>query len=376
MTDPAPNACIIAALAEQAGGERRVALTPDMAAKYRQDGHRPMLEAGAGGKTGFVDDAYQQAGAELVQRGEVLAQADILLCAAPLSPEDIAAMKPGAALVGLLAPHQAEPLIAAAKQANIAAFALENLPRISRAQPMDVLSSQANLAGYRAVIEGQALLSRIMPMMMTAAGTIAAAKVLVLGAGVAGLQAIATAKRLGARVLASDVRAEVAEQVESLGARFLAVEGEEGEGEGKGGYAATTSADYQRRQKTMLMEVLKEQDLVICTALIPGKPAPELLSAEMVKIMPAGSVIVDMAGAQGGNCALSKPGEVIEAGDITIAAPLDLISGAAYDASSLLARNFYAFMDYLLKAGGVENFPADDEILSATLLVPAKKSGD
>ncbi len=364
---------ILAGLAEQAEDERRVALTPESAAKFKALGLAVQLEKGAGKKAGFADDEYRAAGVEFSSRASLFKNADIILCVAPPPPDEAAQMKKGAALIGLLDPNRSKTLAAAAQKAGVIALALELLPRISRAQSMDALSSQANLSGYRAVLEAAALFARAMPMMMTAAGTIAAARVFVMGAGVAGLQAIATAKRLGARVSATDVRPEAREQVESLGADFVMVESEES-GAGEGGYAKEVSQEYRRRQSALIAETVPQQDIIICTALIPGRPAPELVSADMVRSLKAGSIIIDMAAREGGNCALSKPGELVYENGAAIFAPLDLPSRLAHDASAFYARNLYNFVAAFC-ADGQPDFTADDEILAACALVhPQQKT--
>ena len=293
----------------QPEAERRTALVPDLVAKFAALGFDVAIEQGAGAGAGFADAAFEAAGAALGDGAELARAADIVLTLRPPSADLIGQMKQGAVLIGLLEPYGDGAAVPNYARAGISAFAMELMPRITRAQSMDVLSSQSNLAGYKAVIDGVALFDRAMPMMMTAAGTIAPARVFVMGAGVAGLQAIATAKRLGAIVSATDVRAAAKEQVESLGGKFVMVEDDEtAEAETAAGYAREMSADYQRRQQQLIEETIASQDIVICTALIPGRAAPRLVSADMVRAMKPGSIIVDLAVEQGGNCELSQTG--------------------------------------------------------------------
>jgi NAD(P) transhydrogenase subunit alpha len=284
--------------------------------------------------------------------------------------DELALMKPGAALIALLAPYAAKAEAAAYAGRNIQAFAMELVPRITRAQSMDVLSSQANLAGYKAVLDAAAEFGRALPMMMTAAGTIAPARVLVLGVGVAGLQAIATARRLGAIVSATDVRPATKEQVESLGASFVAVINDEfKQAQTAGGYAKEMSDDYKRQQQALMAETIKKQDIAICTALIPGRPAPVLITEEMVKTMKPGSVIVDLAVEQGGNCPLSEAGRVVVKHGVTLVGHRNVPSRVAVDASALYARNLLAFLTPLIdKETKALKIDRDDEIVNATLL--------
>ena len=285
------------------------------------------------------------------------------------SDAEIAALKAGAIVIGLLNPHNDKPLLAALARQKTSAFTMEFVPRITRAQVMDALSSQANLAGYRAVIEGAQAYGRAMPMMMTAAGTVAAAKVFVMGVGVAGLQAIATARRLGAVVTATDVRPATKEQVESLGAKFIAVENEEFKAaETAGGYAKEMSADYQAAQAALVSEHIKKQDIVITTALIPGRAAPKLVSAEQVASMKPGSVLVDLAVEQGGNVAGAKLDQIVDAGGVKIVGYTNLAGRIAADASNLYARNLLAFAGLLVNKDGALAPDLEDEILKAALL--------
>ncbi len=352
----------LAVCKETARHESRVAATPDTVARYIKLGFHVTVESGAGKAAGFEDTAYREAGAEIAADApSAVAGADILLAVAPPASEALQVLASGAALVGMLSPHN-NPDIAVYEEAGAHAFALEKLPRISRAQSMDVLSSQSNLAGYRAVIDAFAEAGKVAPMMMTAAGTIAPARVLILGAGVAGLQAIATAKRLGAIVSAFDVRAAAREQVESLGGKFIEVPAEDS-GEGQGGYAREMSDAYKQKQAELLFETLKKQDIVITTALIPGKPAPNLISKEMVEAMKPGAVIVDLATVAGGNCALSKPDKIVTHKGVKIVGHSNLASRVAPDASALYARNLYHFVSTLLVKDGAISIAWSDELV-------------
>ena len=361
----------IAVTSEQRAGERRVAVTPDSVKKLIALGAEVAVEAGAG-EGAFIPDAdFAAAGAKVAaSAAEALAGADILFKVRGPSEAEIAALKPGAVVVGLLSPHSNGPLLEALAKQGVSAFAMELVPRISRAQGMDALSSQANLAGYRAVIEAAAAYGRAMPMMMTAAGTVAPAKVFVMGVGVAGLQAIATARRLGAVVTATDVRPATKEQVESLGAKFIAVEDEEFKAaETTGGYAKEMSDAYRHKQADLISAHIVKQDIVVATALVPGKPAPRLVSAEHLALMKPGSVLVDMAVEQGGNVEGSKAGEaVVVAHGVKILGFADLPGRLAADASSLYARNLLAFTSLLLAKDGALAPNFDDEILKAALV--------
>jgi len=357
--------------------ERRVAATPDTVKKLIGLGAEVAVEAGAGLASRLTDEAYQAAGAKIVtDLSALLNDADVVLkVQRPLlgedgQPDELSPMKRGALLIAALSPYTDPDAIQRYAQAGITAMAMEFVPRITRAQSMDILSSQSNLAGYRAVLEAAYIYDRAMPMMMTAAGTIAPARVLVLGAGVAGLQAIATAKRLGAIVSATDVRPVAKEQVESLGGKFVMVESEETAGaETSGGYAKEMSEDYKRRQAELVAETLKKQDIAICTALIPGRKAPTLINDEMVYSMRPGSVIVDLAAEQGGNCTLSVPGEVVEVNGVSIIGHYNVPSRLSTDASGLYAKNLLNFLTPLVdeqnKALAVN---WDDEIVAATVL--------
>ncbi len=358
-------ATMIAVAREEAPGERRVALTPETARKLVAAGARVRVQPGLGGRAHFPDEAYAEAGAELAE-GDVLEGADVVLCVQAPSPVRIARMKRGAVLVGGLQP-EAEPARAQAiRDAGVVAFPLERLPRTTRAQSMDILSSQAGIAGYKAVLIAAQLAPRYFPMLTTAAGTIRPSRVLVVGAGVAGLQAVATARRLGAQVECFDVRPETREQIESLGARFLDL-GVSAAGEG--GYARALSDEERALQQQRLAEHLKGVDAIVCTAAVPGRPAPKIVSAAMVEGMKPGSVIVDLAAETGGNCELTRPGETIVHGDVTIAGPLDLASQGALNASEMYARNLYNFVSLLLRDGALA-FDWDDELLARTVWPP------
>jgi NAD(P) transhydrogenase subunit alpha len=357
-------AVIVGVARETAPGEKRVALTPETCRKFVAAGARVRVEAGLGRGAHVPDEAYRDAGAELVPDAQAaLADADVVLCVQPPTSEGLARLKQHAVLVGLLQP-QADPARAEALAARgIVAFPLERLPRTTRAQAMDVLSSQAGMAGYKAVLEAAMLAPRFFPMLTTAAGTIRPSKVLVVGAGVAGLQAIATARRLGAQVEGFDVRPETREQIESLGARFLDL-GVSAAGEG--GYARALTEDERAEQQRRLGEHLKNVDVVVCTAAVPGRPAPKILSAAMVAGMRPGSVIVDLAAETGGNCELTRPGETYEHAGVTLAGPLGLASRGALHASEMYARNLWNFAALLLRDGALA-FDWNDELLAKTV---------
>jgi H+-translocating NAD(P) transhydrogenase subunit alpha len=346
--------------------EPRVAATPETVKKMTGLGAEVAVEPGAGIKSGILDADYTAAGATLSDNGK---DADIVLRVRRPTEAEIAGYKPGALVIAVMDPFGHDAALAAMARAGLLAFAMELMPRITRAQSMDVLSSQANLAGYRAVIDGAAEYGRALPMMMTAAGTVPAAKVFVMGAGVAGLQAIATARRLGAVVTATDVRPAAKEQVQSLGAKFIAVEDEEfKQAETAGGYAKEMSKDYQAKQAALVAEHIKKQDIVVTTALIPGRPAPRLISAAMVASMRPGSVVVDLAVERGGNVEGAKQGELVEIDGVKIVGTSNPGRLAA-SASMLYAKNLYTFLETLIdkktKALAV-NF--DDELVKATLL--------
>jgi NAD(P) transhydrogenase subunit alpha len=346
--------------------EPRVAATPETVKKMAGLGAEVTVEPGAGIKSGILDADYTAAGATLSDNGK---DADIVLRVRRPTEAEIAGYKPGALVIAMMDPFGHDAALAAMARAGLSAFAMELMPRITRAQSMDVLSSQANLAGYRAVIDGAAEYGRALPMMMTAAGTVPAAKVFVMGAGVAGLQAIATARRLGAIVTATDVRPAAKEQVQSLGAKFVAVEDEEfKQAETAGGYAKEMSKEYQAKQAALVAEHIKKQDIVVTTALIPGRPAPRLISAAMVASMRPGSVIVDLAVERGGNVEGAKQGELVEINGVKIVGTSNPGRLAA-SASMLYAKNIYTFLETLIdkntKALAVK---FDDELVKATLL--------
>jgi H+-translocating NAD(P) transhydrogenase subunit alpha len=358
----------VAVTAETDPGEPRVAATPETVKKLTGLGAEVAVEPGAGIKSGILDADYASAGAS-VAAGAVNG-ADIVLKVRRPSASELAGYKKGALIVAVMDPYGNETALKQMADAGVTAFALELLPRITRAQVMDVLSSQANLAGYRAVIDAAAEFGRAMPMMMTAAGTIAPARVLVMGVGVAGLQAIATAKRLGAIVSATDVRPATKEQVESLGAKFLAVEDEEFKNaQTAGGYAKEMSAEYKAKQAALTAEHIKKQDIVITTALIPGRPAPRLVTKEMVASMRPGSVIVDLAVERGGNVEGAKAGEVAQVGSVKIVGHLNVPGRLAASASALYAKNLLTFLETLIdKKEKKLAINWDDEIVKGTLL--------
>ena len=359
---------VLAVTKERRAGETRVAVTPDAAKKLIALGFEVVVETGAGLAAAAPDADYETAGAKIVKdAATALKSADVVLKVRGPSDEEIGQLKAGAIVVGLFNPHQDKPLLEALTKAGATVFAMEFVPRITRAQVMDALSSQANLAGYRAVIEAAEAYGRAMPMMMTAAGTIAPAKVFVMGAGVAGLQAIATARRLGAVVTATDVRPAAKEQVESLGAKFVAVEDEEFKAaETAAGYAKPMSAEYQAKQAALVSEHIKKQDIVITTALIPGRPAPRLVSEAQVLSMKPGSVLVDLAVEQGGNVAGARPDEVVVVGGAKIVGIANLPGRIAADASSLYARNLLAFVGLLVDKTGAVAPNLEDDILKAS----------
>lgn len=355
-------------LKEQAPHEKRCAISPDAVKKYVKLGATVVVEKDAGKESGILDDALKEAGAEIVSTADAALQdADILLCVQAPDGKTLARLPEKTMLIGMLEPLLASTDLERFNNTNRTTFALELLPRISRAQSMDVLSSQSNLSGYRAVIDAVAEMGKATPMMMTAAGTVPPAKILILGAGVAGLQAIATAKRLGAVVSAFDVRPEVKEQVESLGAKFVEVEGSES---GEGGYAKEMSEDYKKKQSALIHETLKSQDVCITTALIPGKEAPELITNDMLKDMKAGSIIVDMAVTAGGNCKKSRADEAVDAYGVTILSYSNIPSRVAADASPLYARNLYNFIADLMVDKETKELSVkwEDELIQGTLL--------
>ena len=348
--------------------ESRVAATPETVKKMIALGGAIAVEPGAGTKSGIPDAEFAAAGASV--SADAVKNADVVLKVRRPTASELSHYRKGALVIAIMDPYGQDAAIKEMANAGISAFAMELMPRITRAQSMDVLSSQANLAGYRAVIDAAAQYGRALPMMMTAAGTVPAAKVFVMGAGVAGLQAIATARRLGAIVTGTDVRPAAKEQVESLGAKFIAVEDEEfKQAETAAGYAKEMSKEYQAKQAALVAEHVKKQDIVITTALIPGRPAPRLISKEMIASMRPGSVIVDLAVERGGNCELVKPGEVSSVGGVRLVGYLNVPGRIAASASSLYAKNLLALLDILVdKKEKKLAVKWDDEIVQATLL--------
>jgi NAD(P) transhydrogenase subunit alpha len=351
--------------------EPRIGLSPETVKKLVKAGATITVRSGAGLRSHFSDQDYSDAGAKIAKSdADAVANADVVFTVRRPPLSIAKAMKKGAALVGMLDPFfDAEGLDALAKT-GVALFAMELMPRITRAQSMDVLSSQSNLAGYKAVVDAAAAFQRALPMMMTAAGTVPAARVFVMGVGVAGLQAIATARRLGAIVTATDVRPAVKEQVASLGAKFIAVEDEEfKQAETAGGYAKEMSADYKKKQAELVAEHVKNQDIVITTALIPGRPAPKLISKAMIESMRPGSIIMDLAAERGGNAELTKPGEIAEHKGVRIFGPLNLAGQVPVNASSLYARNLQAFIDpFIDKETKALAIDWDDELAKGTAI--------
>ncbi len=362
----------IAVPAESDTSEARVAATPETVKKFIALGAEVAVQAGAGRKSGFLDADYAAAGASIVPDAvTAIANADVILRVRRPGIEELAGVKAGAAVIGVMDPYGHIDALQSLASGGVSTFAMELMPRITRAQVMDVLSSQANLAGYRAVVDAAAEYGRAMPMMMTAAGTVPAAKVFIMGVGVAGLQAIATARRLGAIVTATDVRPATKEQVESLGAKFIAVEDEEfKQAETAGGYAKEMSADYKAKQAALTASHIAKQDIVITTALIPGRPAPVLITAEMVHSMRPGSVIIDLAVERGGNCALAKPGEtIVTENGVTVVGHLNVAGRLPATASALYAKNLFAFVETLInKETKALAIQWDDELVKATLL--------
>jgi len=359
--------------AEILAGETRVAATPETVKKMVAVGHQVLVQQGAGAGASIPDADYAAAGAKLVGAADIYTQSEIVLKVRAPGADELAQINKGAVLVGLLNPHNAAQVAAYASQ-GIAAFSMERLPRTSRAQAMDVLSSQANIAGYKAVIVAASLYKRFFPMLMTAAGTVKAARVVVLGVGVAGLQAIATAKRLGAVIEASDVRPAVKEQVESLGAKFIDVPYETDEEKeaaaGVGGYAKPMPQSWMDRQKAEVAKRVALADVVITTALIPGRPAPVLVTEEMVKSMKPGSVIVDLAAEAGGNCPLTELNQTVVKHGVTLVGDPNLAGSVAADASALYARNLLNFINLLCdpKNGGTININREDDIIAGSLI--------
>jgi NAD(P) transhydrogenase subunit alpha len=352
----------VGALREVAAGERRVAITPEMARKLLGKGVRVLLERDAGTAAGFPDGAYAEV--EFAEAPHVLAQADLLACVLPPPDAIYDQLREGAIVVGQLRPYDAAARITALGRRRLTAFALELLPRTTRAQAMDVLSSQAAVAGYRAMLIAAEACPKFFPMLTTAAGTIRPSRVLVIGAGVAGLQAIATARRLGAQTEGYDVRPETREQVESLGAKFLDLGVSAA---GSGGYARELSAEERAAQQQALADHLKAVDVIVTTAAVPGRPAPKILSAAMVEGMKHGALVVDLAAEGGGNCELTRPGERVEHHGVTVLGPVNLPAGAPLHASEMYARNVYNFVELMLRDGTLAP-DFEDELIAKTCL--------
>ncbi len=365
---------IVGVPTESFPGERRVALTPDVLPGLAKKGIQAVIEAGAGQQAGFADNAYQDKGGKIAgQRSDVFASADVLLQVRLLgvNPEagraDLGMMRKGQAVIGFCDPLGAPELVRELAGTGVMAFSMELIPRISRAQSMDALSSMATVAGYKAVLLAAEHLPRMFPMFMTAAGTVTPARVFVIGAGVAGLQAIASAKRLGAVVSGYDVRPAVKEQVESLGAKFVEMELETGAAEDKGGYAKELGEDFYRRQRELMTRVVAANDVVITTAAIPGKKSPVLITADMVKGMARGSVIVDLAAERGGNCELTRADEVVVAHGVTVLGPTNLPATVPYHASQMYARNVANVLGLLVQDGRF-HLNLEDQIVRETLI--------
>lgn len=360
-------AVTVAVPRETTPGERRVALVPEVVTRLSKSGVQVVVESGAGTESFYTDAAFTAAGAKVLSdRRQVVSAADVLVKVNPPTPEEVGWIKPGGVVVGFMNPTRALESIAKMRDAKVTAFSMELVPRITRAQSMDALSSQANVAGYEAVLIGAEACPRYFPMLTTAAGTVRPAKVLVMGAGVAGLQAIATARRLGAVVEAYDVRREAGEQVRSLGAKFLELQID---AKGSGGYARELTADEKAQQQKLVSQAVADADVVITTANVPGRKAPQLVDATMAQSMKPGAVIVDLAAESGGNCALTKPGERVEVGGVSILGPLNLPSRLSFHSSQLYAKNLQNFLGLLIDKNGVLTTNYADEILTASILV-------
>jgi NAD(P) transhydrogenase subunit alpha len=367
---------LIGVPAEHAANEARVALVPESVGRLVKapGGHQVVVARGAGARAGFPDTAYEAVGASLADADAVLATADLVCKVQKPTPAEASRLKPGAHLVSLLQPSTSAESIAALEARGVTAFALELVPRITRAQSMDVLSSQATVAGYKAVLIGATALGKFLPMLTTAAGTIAPSKCCVLGAGVAGLQAIATARRLGAVVSGFDIRAAAAEQLRSLGATVVAQDLIAADSETAGGYAKEQSAEQQERIQAALRAHLASMDLVITTAQIPGRPAPRLISADTVRSMPTGAVIVDLAAESGGNCEATKAGETVDVGGVRVIGPVNLPASMPTHASQMLSRNILTFVQHLLGKDGTFTVDRADEITGAMIVTGRKAS--
>ena len=363
----------VGVLKERFPGERRVALVPSHVGSLTKLGAEVMIETGAGEAAGFADAAYEEKGASIVDRARVLGEADAVLtvrtAAADVQTfgEDVSAMKEGQIVIGYAEPYAPSEAFKQALDKRVSVFSMELMPRITRAQSMDSLSSMANLAGYKAVLLAANHLPKMFPMMMTAAGTIVAAKAFIVGVGVAGLQAIATAKRLGAVVSAYDIRPAVKDQVKSLGAKFVELDLDTGDSEGTGGYAKEMGEDFYRKQREKMLEVIAESDVVITTANVPGKKAPTLVTEEMVEAMPTGSVLVDLAAERGGNCELTESGKTVDKHGVTIIGPENVPSMLAENASTLYSKNITTFFATMANEGAID-IDYEDEIISTTMV--------
>ena len=357
----------IASILENQKIEKRIAITPEIAKKYISIGFEVSLSENYGSHLGIKDEEYKKLGASILKdEKQIITNTDILAQLTLIDEDKISLLKENQTFIGVLNPYDNKDKIDNLVKKNINVFSLELLPRITRAQSMDILSSQANLAGYKAVVESFANFEKAIPMMMTAAGTISAAKVLVVGAGVAGLQAIATAKRMGAIVFATDVRIASKEQVESLGGKFLTVEGTENQ-KSEGGYAKEATEEYKKKQEDLIKETLKKIDIIICTALIPGKKAPIIIKKDMIDVMPSGSVIYDLAAAQGGNSEITKMDEIIDNNGVKIMGEANILNKLPVSASNLYAKNIYNFVNNLFnKEKKSFEINLEDEIIKKT----------
>jgi H+-translocating NAD(P) transhydrogenase subunit alpha len=359
------------AITAEGAGETRVAVSPETVKKLSAAGCAIKIQSGAGLKSRFSDSLYQAAGATIAgSAAEATAGADVLLKVGRPTVDEVKTLKPGAVVAAILQPYDNRADLDAVAATGVNLFSMEFMPRITRAQSMDVLSSQANLAGYKAVVDAASMFEQAVPMMMTAAGTVPAARMFIMGVGVAGLQAIATARRLGAVVTATDVRPATKEQVASLGAKFIAIEDDEfKQAQTATGYAKPMSAEYQAKQAELVSNHIKTQDVVITTALIPGRPAPKLVTRAMVESMKPGAVIMDLAAERGGNCELTQPGKVVDHNGVRISGPLNLAGTVPVNASSLYAKNLLTFLDTMIdKTDKVLKINWDDEVIKGTLV--------
>lgn len=357
---------IIAITKETLPNESRVSLTPHSCADFVKSGHKIRIESGAGLHSYYTDEEYKKAGVEVVkQKQDLYKDADIITKVSPFSIDELSIISKNTIIISLIQPTIEQEIVIKAKEKNLSGLSMHLIPRTTLAQKMDALSSQANIAGYKAVIMGSMHIGVYMPLLMTAAGTIRPAKVLIIGAGVAGLQAIATAKRLGAQVEAFDVRPEVKEQVESLGAKFVEVESTSDDGVGEGGYAKETSDEYKQKQQELIREHISKADMVITTALIPGKKAPILISSDVVDLMKPGSVIMDLAAENGGNCELTKKDEIVNHNNVIIDGTSNIPSTMPIHASDLYSKNIVALIKHLIKDNEV-NLDMSDEIIAGS----------